>query len=163
MMTKKNGLKNTENTSAKLKKSSEPNTPVLNETINAAIASKIIATTPAPEVASRIKAKLMQRLEDKAHTFVFAEQGEWKQVLDGVQIKLLHQAGKQKSFLLKMDANTSIPSHEHTQDEESYVIQGSVVLEGILCHIGDYHFAKAGSQHQAIHSAQGCTLLVKNI
>lgn len=162
-MTKRNGLKNTDNRSAKLKKSSEQHQPVLNEAINTAIASKIIATTPAPEIASRIKAKLMRRVEEKAHTFVFSEQGEWKQLLEGVQIKLLHQNGKQKSFLLKMEANTSIPSHAHTQDEESFVIQGSVVLEGVLCHMGDYHFAKAGSRHQAIHSAQGCTLLVKNL
>lgn len=36
---------------------------ILTEEINAAIASKITATTPAPEVALRIKSKLMQRVQ----------------------------------------------------------------------------------------------------
>ena len=64
---------------------------------------------------------------------------------------------------MKMAANTRIPAHAHLQDEESYVIEGSVELEGILCHAGDYHFAQAGSQHQAIYSQQGCLLLVKSL
>jgi anti-sigma factor ChrR (cupin superfamily) len=139
------------------------NTQVLNDDINAAIASNIIATTPAPDVASRIKSKLMHRVQEQAHRFVFANQGEWKIAFEGVCIKLLHQDGEHKSFLIKMAANSSIPSHAHTQNEESFVIEGSVELEGILCHVGDYHFAKMGSKHQAIKSSEGCVLLVKSM
>lgn len=137
-------------------------TPVLNDEINAAIASKIMPTTPAPEVAQRIKTKLMQRVQADSHEFVFANQGEWKTLSDGVQIKLLHKDHAGKSFLLKLAANASIPAHAHSQDEESYVLDGSVYLEGILCHAGDYHYAYAGSQHQEIRTAQGCTLLIKS-
>ena len=108
------------------------NTPVLSDEINAAIASKIMPTTPAPEVAMRIKSKLMQRVQADTHQFVFAAQGEWKAVGDGVQIKLLHKAGEAKSFLIKMAANASIAAHVHTQDEESFVIDGEVYLEGIF-------------------------------
>ena len=138
-------------------------TPVLNDEISAAIASKIMPTTPAPEVALRIKTKLMQRVQADSHEFVFANQGEWKTLLDGVQIKLLHKDFATKSFLLKLAANAVIPAHVHTQDEESYVIDGSVYLEGILCHAGDYHYAVAGSQHQEIRTAEGCTLLIKSM
>ncbi len=137
--------------------------PVLSDEINAAIASKITPTIPAPEVAMRIKTKLMQRVQAETHQFVFANQGEWKEVFDGVQIKLLHKNGKQKSFLMKMAKNTSVPDHLHAHDEESFVLEGSVVLEGILCHAGDYHYAQAGSQHQAIKSPEGCTLLVRSL
>jgi anti-sigma factor ChrR (cupin superfamily) len=163
MMDKTNQPKRNQRASTAAQNPTEQKRPVLNETISATIASHIIGTTPAPEVASRIKDKLMQRVQTHAHTFVFANQGEWKTVMEGVQIKLLHQAGEQKSFLLKMAANTSIPGHAHAQDEESFVIDGSVELEGILCHSGDYHYAQAGSKHQAIRTAQGCTLLIKNI
>jgi len=163
MMTKTKQPKNMTSTPNKPNQAGLQQEPVLNEAINMAFASKIIATTPAPEIASRIKSKLMQRVKSQNHQFVFANQGEWKQVIEGVQIKLLRQEGEQKSFLLKMMANSSIPSHAHSKDEESFVIEGSVELEGILCHAGDYHFAQAGSHHQTIRSTQGCTLLVKSI
>lgn len=137
--------------------------PVLSDEINAAIASKITATTPAPEVAMRIKSKLMQRVQTDTHQFVFAKQGEWKTVHAGVQIKLLHKAGKTKSFLMKMAANASIAAHSHAQDEESFVLEGDVYIEGILCHQGDYHYAHAGSQHQTIQTTRGCTLLIRSL
>ncbi len=137
--------------------------PAISDEISAAIASKIIATTPAPEVAARIKTRLMQRVNNNSHTFVFANQGEWKTVAAGVEVKLLHKTADAKSFLIKMAANTSIEAHEHTQDEESFVLEGEVWLEGVLCHAGDYHYAHAGSQHQQIRTSQGCTLLVKSI
>jgi anti-sigma factor ChrR (cupin superfamily) len=138
-------------------------TPVLSDEINAAIASKITPTIPAPEVAMRIKTKLMQRVQAGTQHFTFANQGEWESVFEGVQIKLLYKNGKQKSFLMKMAENTSVPGHLHAHDEESFVLEGSVVLEGILCHVGDYHYAQAGSQHQVMKSAEGCMLLVKSL
>ena len=138
------------------------NTPVLSDEINAAIASKITATTPAPEVALRIKSKLMQRVQADTHEFVFAAQGIWKTVHEGVQIKLLHKTGNAKSFLMKMAVKASIPSHRHAQDEESFVLDGDVTIEGILCTKGDYHYAHAGSQHQALKTIGGCTLLIKS-
>lgn len=136
---------------------------VLSDEISLAIASKIIPTMPAPEVSTRIKSKLMQRVQTDQHQFVFDNQGEWKTLSAGVQIKMLHSAGKRKSFLLKMAANSSIPKHLHAHDEESFVVEGTVIIEGILCHTGDYHYAHAGSQHQAIQTADGCTLLVRRV
>ena len=136
---------------------------VLNTEINAAIASKITPTTPAPEVATRLKTKLMQGVQANAQQFVFAHEGEWKTIDKGVQVKLLHHNGEAKSFLLKMDMHSSLPAHVHMFDEESFVLAGEVYLQGILCHAGDYHYAQAGSAHQAIHSAKGCTLLVKSV
>ena len=159
-MTKTNQLPSTKRiTQAAVEKKA----PVLSDDINAAIASKIIATTPAPEVAARIKTRLMQRVNNNNHLFVFAHQGQWKTVQEGVQIKLLHKVGKNKSYLIKMAKNASISGHLHAQDEESFVVNGSVTIEGILCHEGDYHYAQAGSQHQAIRTAQGCTLLVRSL
>jgi quercetin dioxygenase-like cupin family protein len=137
--------------------------PVLNDEINAAIASKITPTIPAPEVAMRIKTKLMQRVQAETHQFVFASQGTWKTVFAGVQIKLLHKTAESKSFLMKLAENTSIPAHSHSHDEESFVVDGSVTIEGILCHAGDYHYAQAGSKHQTIQTSHGCTLLVRSL
>ena len=109
----------------------------------------------------RIKSKLMQRLQTDTHQFVFAKQGKWTTVHEGVQIKLLHKVGKTKSFLMKMAANASIAGHLHIQDEESFVLEGDVYIEGILCHQGDYHYAHAGSKHEPIKTLKGCTLLIR--
>lgn len=147
-------------TNTKQQKQTKLIEPAISDEISAAIASKIIATTPAPEVAARIKTRLMQRVQADSHAFVFANQGEWKAVSAGVEIKLLHKTADAKSFLIKMAANTSIDGHAHSQNEESFVLDGEVWLEGILCQTGDYHYAQAGSQHQKIHTKQGCTLLV---
>ena len=137
---------------------------VLSDDITEAIAISLLPTSPAPEVASRIKAKLMARATANAqsHAFVFANQGEWKVISTGVSVKLLRQDTSTKSFLIKMDANTSIASHLHLADEESYVLDGEVWLEGVLCSAGDYHFAAAGCQHQKIYTNIGCTILVKS-
>jgi len=139
------------------------NKSVLSDDMNAEIAVNIMPTIPAPEVALRIKTKLMQRVQSDAHQFLFANQGEWKSVYDGVEIKLLRMEGEKKSFLIKMAANSSIPAHMHAHDEESFVIEGSVIIEGIHCQTGDYHYAMAGSQHQTIKSVEGCSILIKTI
>lgn len=135
----------------------------LEDKINAKIAESVIATMPTDDLAVNIKARLMQRVESNSHAFVFANQGDWKTVAAGVEVKLLHSAGEAKSFIIKMAANASIAAHVHSLDEESFVLNGEVWLEGILCHAGDYHFAQAGSGHQQIRTETGCTLLVKTI
>ena len=131
--------------------------------INTKIAESIIATMPTPAISEHIKTRLMQRVAAASHTFIFANQGEWKSIAVGIELKLLHEAGKAKSFLIKMAANTSIVAHAHSQNEESFVIDGEVWLEGILCYAGDFHYAAAGSQHESIRSDKGCTLLVKTL
>lgn len=150
--------------SKKLSKNNlKKNESILDNDITVAIASKIISTTPAPEVAKRIKTKLMKRITNQDQVFKFATQAKWKEILPGVKMRLLSSENNTKSFLLDMAAHTSIPAHKHDKDEESFVVKGKVYIEGILCNEGDYHFARAGTMHQIIRTEQGCTLLVKNI
>lgn len=135
--------------------------PVLDKEITSAIAADILPTTPAPEVSSRIKSRLMSRIKSHDYFFQFNNENQWKQVAAGVEICLLHKTENARSFLVRMAANTSLEGHEHSQDEESYVIEGEVWLQGILCKAGDYHYARAGSTHEKLYTDKGCTLLVK--
>lgn len=130
-----------------------------------AIASDLLPTTPAPEVADRIKGKLFGRIKaaDNNHRFVFAEQGDWKTIAKGVQAKVLSQEAGQRSVLVRMEADSILPAHQHTHDEEAIVLEGEVWLEGVLCHMGDYHYAYAGGTHQDIHTQQGCLLFIKSL
>lgn len=137
-----------------------PSSNVLNEDILVELTQSVLATEPAVEVAARLKSNLMQKVKENAHDFVFAKQGQWQEIYQGVEIKLLRNSKENKSFIIKMSENSCIPAHLHHHHEASFVIDGSVSIEGILCHQGDYHYALAGSQHGDIESKTGCTILV---
>lgn len=138
--------------------------PELAPEIIGAIASDLLPTIPAPEVASRIKDKLLSRIKaaEGNHRFVLANQGDWQTIAQGVQVKVLRQVESSRSLLIKMAANSVLPAHPHAFDEEAIVLEGEVWLEGVLCRMGDYHLAHAGSAHQAIHTQQGCLLFIRN-
>jgi len=118
---------------------------------------------PPANTKDRIKNKLMQRVAQSRDSqfFVFSEQGHWKSIKHGIQIKILKSDAQAKSFLLKLDENTAIPYHDHQKNEETFVIDGEVWLDGIFCKNGDYHFAGAGTFHKEIRTENGCTLLIK--
>jgi quercetin dioxygenase-like cupin family protein len=136
---------------------------VLDNDILQALAHRVLPTSPSLEVERRIKQKLMQRVLEAMpkQSFVFANEGEWIKIADGVTLKLLHKTSQGKSFLIKMAENAKISTHEHVLDEESFVLEGEVTLDGVLCRKGDYHFAPAGSMHQEITTTSGCTLLIR--
>lgn len=121
------------------------------------------SASPSDEASARIRHNLKQRLGQSAadQYFVFADQDNWKQIAPGLQIKALHKAGKARSYLLKLAANTAIPHHEHARNEETFVVNGEVWLDGVFCSDGDYHFSGAGTYHKEIRTDLGCTLLIK--
>lgn len=119
---------------------------------------------PSADAKVRMKKKLFKKVEESLNEgkfFVFADTGDWIKAMPGVEIKMLHETASSKSYLVKLSANTTIPRHSHMHNEESFVIEGEVVLDGTLCKQGDYHFAAAGTIHRSVSSDVGCTLLVK--
>lgn len=121
------------------------------------------ASAPNVQTKQAVKQRLMQRVQDsaKAQYFVFSEQGDWKTIQPGIQMKLLKSDADAKSFLLKLAHATVIPYHDHAKNEETFVIDGEVWLDGVHCKHGDYHFAGVGTFHKEIRTDTGCTLLVK--
>jgi len=120
--------------------------------------------TPSADAKSRMKQQLFKKIEDSLNEgkfFVFADKGNWIKAMSGVEVKMLHESSTEKSYLVKLSANAEIPRHSHTHNEESFVVEGEVMLDGTLCKKGDYHFAAAGTLHRIIRSDMGCTLLVK--
>lgn len=121
-------------------------------------------TQPPADIASRLWGNLQRRIgsEGKDQYFIFAEQAEWKPLAHGVQTRVLFKEGKVRSYLLKMEADSLLPGHPHKLNEETMVLSGEVWLDGVHCVAGDYHFAKAGSQHKEVRTTHGCVLLVKS-
>jgi anti-sigma factor ChrR (cupin superfamily) len=60
--------------------------------------------------------------------------------------------------LFRWQPGAKLPMHEHTDVEQSYVLEGSLCdFEG-ECKAGDYAWRPAGSKHDA-WSPKGCLLL----
>tara|TARA_A100001037_G_scaffold51855_1_gene43872 strand:+ start:2254 stop:2664 length:411 start_codon:yes stop_codon:yes gene_type:complete len=81
-------------------------------------------------------------------------------VYDGIEMKILFKDSQSGAMtaLFRWQAGAKLPMHEHTDIEQSYVLEGSLCdFEG-ECKAGDYAWRPAGSQHEA-WSPNGCLLL----
>jgi quercetin dioxygenase-like cupin family protein len=128
------------------------------------LSQSVLPVMPNADAKSRMKEQLLKKVADsldEGKFFILADQGIWIKAMSGVEVKMLHETSTAKSYLVKLSANAEIPRHNHTHNEESFVIEGEVMLDGTLCKKGDYHFAAAGTMHKRIRSELGCTLLVK--
>lgn len=130
------------------------------------IAALAAATPPeplGPGVAARLREQLFQRVHAAApdYLFVHSHEGEWVNLLQGVDLKLLRQDDMSRSFLLRMMPGARIPPHEHVLDEESLVLEGDATINGVLCLVGDYHMAPCNKPHGWISSESGCLLFIR--
>ena len=79
----------------------------------------------------------------------------------GVFVKVLRfdeVAGRPPSFLLKFEAGSSYPYHNHPAGEELYVLEGSCVIEEVMLKEGDYLYTPPGFKH-SVKTDTGCVLL----
>jgi anti-sigma factor ChrR (cupin superfamily) len=135
--------------------------------LDAALIEALAAATPpeppSADAAARVLEALFQRVHANApdYLFVHSHEGEWVRLLRGVELKLLRQDGEQRSYLLRMAAGARVPPHEHALDEESLVLEGDATINGVLCRVGDYHFAPRGKPHGWLTSEAGCLLFVR--
>jgi anti-sigma factor ChrR (cupin superfamily) len=123
--------------------------------------------TPSPGTRQRVldavAAVEAPRLERDGVRFVRPQRLGWRPVgIPGVEIKVLHldrEAGR-VTLLTRLAPGTVFPTHRHAGCEEIYLIDGDVTVNGVPMRPGDYCSAPAGSAHDGIRSAGGCTYLV---
>ena len=92
---------------------------------------------------------------------VQSDQGHWQPVLAGIEMKLLHDHGKDQSILLRLQAGAKLPAHHHHQDEDCIVLQGTVLLGDIEAEAGTFHLALDGSDHGIVSTTTGCVLYLR--
>ena len=94
--------------------------------------------------------------------------GDWQPLIEkgrlfrGVYVQSLRQdmlAQRSPSILLKFEAGSAYPYHEHPAGEEIFVLDGECVIENTLLRAGDYLYTPPGYRH-AVRSDTGCTLLL---
>ncbi len=123
---------------------------------------------PSPSV----KEKLFEKINtdnkkiniNKDFEFIFSEGGEWIQhpEIKGIQVKRL-AVNEEKGYLMiliKAEPGAQYPPHHHHGEEECYVIEGDLFVEGKYLGPGDFHHADEGSDHGPLITKNGCTLLL---
>ncbi|NJK68370.1 MAG: cupin-like domain-containing protein [Microcoleus sp. CSU_2_2] len=63
--------------------------------------------------------------------------------------------------LMRLEPGIEFPLHRHAGVEEIFMLEGDLVVEGEVCHQGDYIRSVPGSTHSPITQG-GCLLLIKS-
>lgn len=98
---------------------------------------------------------------------VHSNQTDWKPLIeegvktDGIYIKVLRfdvATQRPPTFLLKFEAGSSYPNHNHPAGEEVFVLKGEVCFGPDQLNAGDYLYTAPGATHSAF-SRTGCIML----
>ncbi|MFO1101436.1 MAG: cupin domain-containing protein [Methylocystis sp.] len=118
---------------------------------------------PPADLFDRIEARLdaREKLESMSRT-LRANEGEWIVLCPGVRFKELHRNVALNRWTLLVDAEPGavFPEHEHSQDEEIFVISGDLAFDGVELGPGDFHFSPKGSLHAAHRTRAGCRCII---
>ncbi|MBI3898008.1 MAG: cupin domain-containing protein [Gammaproteobacteria bacterium] len=89
--------------------------------------------------------------------------GPWKTVLPGVDVKTLHHdsATRMVSFLLRAQPGASLPSHPHHAHEECLVLEGEFSMGDLTLRTGDYHMATTDVVHPQASTRTGVIVYLR--
>ncbi|HLJ46073.1 MAG TPA: cupin domain-containing protein [Bryobacteraceae bacterium] len=121
---------------------------------------------PAITPPATLKTRLFERIGAKPPvaaakpadlTVVRANEGEWRTVSPGVDIRRLY---KKNTMLVRMAPNSWLAEHDHSMAEQCLVLEGTVSSDGVTVGAGDFTYMPAGSHHDPLYSTDGCLLLI---
>ncbi|MEG5207820.1 cupin domain-containing protein [Microcoleus sp. ARI1-A1] len=140
----------------------------------AAIAA-IAYTAPPVPVAPELKNRLFQRIAElpivtsptennTPSLIVRSNDVKWKSYgVPGMSIGKLYIDKKKREItcLMRLEPGVKFPLHRHAGSEEVFVLEGDLIVEGEVCHQGDYIRSVPSSIHSPITEG-GCLLLIKS-
>lgn len=129
----------------------------------AANAGLIPDLAPPPEVRKRVLANILHRAAAPVMQVIRQNEGVWRNILPGVSIKLLREdvAELSQTTLWQLQTGATVPRHQHSQDEECLVLEGSIVHAGIEYFPGDYLLSPAGMTHDNFVAPAGALFLIR--
>jgi anti-sigma factor ChrR (cupin superfamily) len=97
---------------------------------------------------------------EKTSHFVPASAMDWvPSGVDKIAMKILYRDDDGRSTIMfKMEPGATVPLHEHTQLEQTYVLEGSLEDDEGACRAGDFVWRPAGNTHIA-HAPNGAVIL----
>ena len=146
----------------------------------------IAYTIPPVPIAPDLKNRLFQRIAELAptpaetvnsepvsepnynsnppHFIRRSHEVKWKPFgVTGISIGRLFTDKEKREItcLMRLEPGIAFPLHRHAGVEEIFMLEGDLVVEGEVCHQGDYIRSLPGSTHSPI-TRGGCLLLVKS-
>ena len=115
------------------------------------------------ERAEELAGTVTERAEELAGTVtVRAADGQWERLARGIERKVLHSSPDGRiTCLVRGQPGARLPGHEHSDDEEIFVLEGELTIGTVTLRAGDFHRARRGFPHPTATSATGCLLLVR--
>ncbi len=124
----------------------------------------LLESSPSPSVKTRLMARISPaEVNPPGMAILRAAKSKWRESgIPGIQFQLLHQDDEADlvTQLVRMEAGAVYPAHNHKKDEQCYVLEGSITLDSVVLHSGDFSVAHALSEHHIISTDTGCTLLL---
>jgi anti-sigma factor ChrR (cupin superfamily) len=114
-------------------------------------------------LAARVRRRLFDRIaqDEGAQVAVPLEAGTWRPFVPGVKIKVLHDSGGVMSYLLRMEAGSTLPNHRHPHDEECVVIEGRVQMGDVSMGPGGYLMERRDTLHPPLTTIDGATIYLR--
>ncbi|MGH8051270.1 MAG: cupin domain-containing protein, partial [Arenimonas sp.] len=83
--------------------------------------------------------------------------------LPGVSIKILREDSTEHSqtTLWRLKPGASVPTHQHSQNEECLILEGSIVHDGTEYFAGDYLLSPTGMRHDHFFAPNGALFLIR--
>lgn len=136
--------------------------PAVRERLLARVASEAPGGGARPHARAAVDAADTRAPRPPLPELLFALEPDavWKDIAPGLQLRMLSRGSGGSSYVVRVAPGATVPSHEHPCVEHSYILSGSIDVEGTLCHAGDYHRAASGTRHDTFYSAGGCVMLV---
>ena len=129
---------------------------------------------PPPELFDRIRQAIRADAADAADAAgaagaelpgtvtVRAAEGQWERLARGIERKVLHSSPDGRiTYLVRGQPGARLPGHDHSEDEEIFVLEGELTIGTVTLRAGDFHRARRGSPHPTATSATGCLLLIR--
>ena len=135
------------------------------------VVAQLAYAAPMRHAAPSLRARLLERIaaeevpvrEAGGIRFVRGAQLGWEPgSVPGVEVKRLSAdaARRRVTLLVRMAPDAVYPAHRHADVEELYLLEGDVLVNGVLMRAGDYCRAGEATVHDTIRTPTGCVFIV---
>lgn len=92
-------------------------------------------------------------------TFTDGGAMDWQPIAEGARMKVLGIADGKMIATFKFEAGYVGGVHHHEEPEFSYILEGSMVSQGVQMEVGHAYAAQIGTTHDDFRTENGCTLV----
>jgi mannose-6-phosphate isomerase-like protein (cupin superfamily) len=92
-------------------------------------------------------------------TFADSSAVAWQPMGDGIAMKSLGAADGRMIATFQFQPGYVGGVHQHEDAEFTYILEGSLISQGVVMKAGHCYAVEAGTTHDDFHTETGCTLV----